>query len=212
MDDNGYGATGYPAWIENQEINISDLNARVHWRILPSLKSISRIDIQSTTIDSITRETGAIESSERERVVFNQALTWNPHPRVFINASYMLSDDLTETPAADLEGSFEGIVVNLPNDYWQADLNLYCVLTKKIDLQLGYHYLEMMNYIDTSPRTVPYGTDIQQHQGSAEFILHLSERLVTRLGYQYYEQTDPSAAGLRDYEVHVVSGSAQYKF
>jgi opacity protein-like surface antigen len=212
VDYNGYGADNYPGWIESQEIRTQDVNARVHWRILPSLKSISRVDLQTSTTDSKARETTAIRGSERERVVFNQALTWTPHPRIFVNASYMLSDDLVETPAAGLEGTFEGIVVNLPNDYWQADLNLYCVLTKKIDLQLGYHYLEMTNHLDTSPKTVPYGTDIKQHQGSADVILHLSERLVTRLGYRYYEQTDPSAAGLRDYEVHVFSGSAQYKF
>ncbi|MGC9452254.1 MAG: hypothetical protein ACP5I4_12505 [Oceanipulchritudo sp.] len=208
----GISGYAYPGWILNQTFKTRDLNARLHWRILPELKSVSRVDFQKTEVTSERRGTDGFTTSERDRVTFNQSLTWTPHPRIFLNANYMLSDDLTETGAADLEGTYSGIVVDIPNDYWQVDLNVYCVLTRIIDLHLGYHYLEMSNYLDTSPNTVPYGADIRQHQGNAGLVFHLSEKLVTRLGYQYYEQTDPSAAGMRDYQVHLISGSAQCKF
>ena len=202
----------YPGYLTQQKMETRDVNARIHWRIFDNLKSVTRVDAQYNEIDTATRLSEEMQSSERERILFNQSLTWNPHPKLFVTAAYMLSDDLLETGAADIEGPYSGIIVNLPNDYWQADLNLYYVLSKRVDVQLGYHYLEMSNYIDTSPKTVPYGTDIEQHHGNLRFILHFSEALTARIGYQYYEQTDGSAPGLRDYTVHVISGGAQYRF
>lgn len=201
----------YPGHVKEQEFTTRDFNARLHWRIFQGLKSVSRVDFQTTTIDTVASAGFATQSSERERVVFNQSLTWTPHPRFIAVASYTQVDDLTETPVAD-SGVFSGIVVDLPNDYWQADLNLYYVLSKLIDLQLGYHFLEMSNYLDTSPKTVPYGSDIQQHHALATVILHLRENMAVRFGYQYYEQSDAASADNRDYQVHVLSTSLQAKF
>jgi hypothetical protein len=204
--------TLYPGHIKEQEFYTRDVNARVHWRILQCLKSVSRVDFQTTTIDTVATAGLDTESSERERVVFSQSLTWTPHPRFIAVASYTQVDDLTETPVLNDGGFFSGIVVDLPNDYWQADLNLYYVLSKLIDLQIGYHYLEMSNYIDTSPKTVPYGSDIQQHHALANVILHMRENVAVRFGYQYYEQSDTASAENRDYQVHVLSTSLQAKF
>ncbi len=204
--------TRYPGYIENQTFYTRDVNARLHVKILPSLKSVTRIDLQDSSIDTQDRLHPEIESSDRERVVFNQSLTWTPHPRFFITAAYHLVDDMTKTPAPDIEGTFSGILVNLPNDYWQADLNLYCVISKLIDLELGYHYLEMSNYIDNSPLTVPYGSDLEQHQALAAVILHFGQFTVARIGYNYYQQTDAASAGLRDYDIHMITSSLQVQF
>jgi hypothetical protein len=204
--------TRYPSYIEEQEFYIEDINARVHWRILPGLRSVTRVDFQNTTIESKDRVNPEIQNAERERVVFNQSLTWTPHPRVFVNAAYNLVDDLTENVASTLEGHFSGIVVDLPNDYWQADLNLFVVLTKRIDLQLGYHYLEAMNFVDNTPRTVAYGSDIEQTHGSVAFHFKVSENMAAKIGYHYYEQLDFAAAGMRDFEVQVVNSSLQFRF
>ena len=204
--------TAYPGFIEEQEFSTEDLNARVHWKIASWLKSVSRVDFQNTTIDSTGRGLDTIESADRERVVFNQSLVFTPHPRFFMNASYQLVDDLTETGASALESPFDGIITNIPNDYWQIDLNVFYVLTKTIDFQLGYHYLEMSNYLDTSPKTVPYGSDIEQEHASLNFIFHFSESTVARVGFAYYEQTDLSANGNQDYSVHLIKTSLQKQF
>ena len=70
----------------------------------------------------------------------------------------------------------------------------------------------MSNYLDTSPQTVPYGSDIEQHQSSLDFIFHISEATVARLGYHYYEQTYAPAEESRDYTVHLLKASLQRKF
>ncbi|HSH09684.1 MAG TPA: hypothetical protein VK995_04815 [Oceanipulchritudo sp.] len=204
--------TLYPGYLEEQTFYTRDINARIHWRIFSSLKSVTRIDLQDSSVDSKDYLNPEIESSDRERVVFNQSLTWTPHPRFFVTAAYHLVDDLAEGPAADMEGTFSGIIVNVPNDYWQADVDLYYVVTKLIDIQLGYHYMEVSNYLDNSPKTVPYGSEIEQHHGSAAVILHFNPNLTARIGYHYFEQTDLAAMGLRDYSVHVVNSSLQMKF
>ena len=170
------------------------------------------MDFQNTTIDSKDRVNEELRASERERVVFNQSLTWAPHPRLFVTATYKLVDDLTEVPAADLEGTFSGIIVNIPNDYWQADVSLYYVLTSLIDVQVGYNYMNIDNYIDNSSATVPFGSEIEQHHGNVNIFFHFTSNMVARLGYHYYEQTDMATAGNTDFSVHVVNGSLQMKF
>jgi hypothetical protein len=204
--------TLYPGYIANQVFTTRDVNARVHLRLLDSLKSVTRIDYQETTIDNEDQMRTSRERSERERVVFNQSLTWTPGPRLFFSGSFSYVEDLTKTGAAELEGTFGGIVVNLPNDYWQVDLNLYCVVTKLVDLQLGYQYLEMSNHVDNSALTVPFGTDLEQHHGSARLIFHISPAARARIGYDVYDRVEPSAGGFHDYTAHVLHTSFQLVF
>jgi hypothetical protein len=204
--------TLYPGHIANQVLTTRDVNGRLHYRIFDSLKSVTRIDFQETTIDSEDSLQFSLESSTRERVMFNQSLTWTPSPRVFVTGTFNLVDDLTESKAAELEGVFSGIIVNVPNDYWQANLNVYTVVSKLIDIQLGYQFMEMSNYLNTAPKTVPYGKDLTQHHGSVQMIFHLNEWTRSRLGYDYYEYDEPSADGNRNYKAHLVSGSLQVIF
>lgn len=204
--------TAYPTFIKQQDFTTEDLNARVHWKVFPWLKSVSRVDFQMTRIDSIGHGLNEVRGSVQERMVFNQSIVLAPHPRFFMNACYQLVDDLTETRAGALQTTASGIVVNLPNDYWQLDVNAFYVVSKRIDLQIGYHYLEMSNYIDNSPKTVPYGSDLEQYHGSASVILHFSDRTLARIGYHYYEQTELASPGDRDYTLHMVKTTLQHTF
>ncbi|NDV63098.1 hypothetical protein G0Q06_11595 [Puniceicoccales bacterium CK1056] len=222
LRENGYGWAGitqpvadytlYPGYIDEQSLETKDVNARIYFRPFSSLKSVTRIDVQQTTIESQDRVNAAIDSSERERLVFNQSLTWTPHTRFFLSASYSYVEDLTESGAAELEGTFSGIVVNLPNDYWQVDCNLYYVLSKLIDIQLGYQYTEMSNYMDISAKTVPVGSDLEQHHGSAQLVFHINDFTRARIGYNYYKRDEPSSGEFRNYTAHLVQGSLQLKF
>lgn len=204
--------TLYPGYIRNQNFHTRDINARVHWRIFDSLKSVTRADYQETEIETDSGTANRIESSVRERLVISQSLTWSPASRFFASASVNYVDDLTETGAAELEGTFGGIVVNVPNDYWHADLNLYYVISKLFDIQLGYTHMEFTNFTDTSPTTTSYGTDLRQRHGSAELIFHISEQAQARLGYFVYDREEPSAGGFRDYTAHLFNGSLQLIF
>ena len=204
--------TLYPGYIRNQNFLTKDVNARLTFRMIPNLNSVTRIDFQKTAIESDSGLTPEIESSERERMVFNQSLVWTPHPRFFLSGTFNYVEDLTKTGAAELQGTFDGIIVNLPNDYWQTDLNLYFVVTKAIDLQLSYQYLEMTQFMDTSPKTVAYGTDLEQQHGMAQLLFRITPQMVANLGYHIYDREEPSAAGFKDYTVHLINGGLQYVF
>lgn len=220
--ENGFGVNGvtlpeddftlYPGHIGEQVFDTRDVNARLHWRLLNSLKSVTRVDYQDTTITSESDRNPSLDNAERRRLIFNQSLTWTPMPRLFVSGVFNYVEDLTETLAADLEGTFSGISSDLPNDYWQTELNIYYVLSKLIDIQVGYQYLEMANYIDSSPKTIPYGTDLEQHFGSVQFIFHISDRTRARLGYRVYDRDELSAAGNTDYTAHLINGSFQIIF
>lgn len=202
----------YPGHIMRQTIFTRDINGRAHWRITSDLKSVTRIDVQENIIDSTPQYSTKITSSERQRIVMNQSFTWTPHSRVFFTASGQVVEDLTQTGAADLEGSFENVVVNLPNDYWQADFLTYLVLTKLIDTQVQYSYIETDQFIDNSPDTVAFGTDLTQHHAQIQFILHLTDWMTGRIGYQYFEAKEPSSANYRDLKLHLVTSGLQWHF
>lgn len=204
--------TLYPSYIQGQKFQIEDFNARIHWKLAPSIRGVTRFDVQNTTVKTMDRLHPLIQSSERERTIFNQAIVWTPSPKLFFNAVYNKVDDLTETPATDIGSLYEGLVVNLPNDYWQLDLNMFVVLSKTVDLQLGYHFLEIDNYIDNSAITVPLGDSIEQQHMFADFLFKLSEKTSAKLGFHYYEQDDSGSAGNRDYEVMAITSSLQYIF
>lgn len=220
--DNGYSLPGtslpkedytrYPGHLIRQEYQTRDINGRILWRVHPSLKLTARLDYQESTIDNTDRGLKAIESAERRRVMYHQTVTWRPSARFFLTAAYARVEDLTETVAADLGGVFSGIVTDLPNDYWQVDASAYMVLTKRIDLQLRYAYVEIDTYADLTPRTVPYGADVSLENASLGIVLHLSERVRTRVEYRYYAREEPSASGFNDYTAHLLSGTIQVIF
>ncbi|MEX0323218.1 MAG: hypothetical protein AB3N63_13740 [Puniceicoccaceae bacterium] len=204
--------TLYPSYIQGQNFQIEDVNARIHWKLGSTVRGVTRFDVQNTTIDTMDRLHPRIQSAERERTIFNQAVVWTPSPKLFFNAIYNKVNDLTETPATDIGDLYDGLVVNLPNDYWQLDLNMFVVLTKTVDLQLGYHFLEIDNYIDNSAVTVPLGDSIQQQHVFADFLFRFDEKTSAKVGFHYYEQNDTASAGNRDYQVMAISSSFQYIF
>lgn len=220
--DNGYSLLGttvpkedytrYPGHLIRQVYQTRDLNGRLIWRVHPTLKLMTRLDYQESTLENTDRGLKAIESAERRRVMVHQTATWTPWRRVFVTAAYSRIEDLTETVAAHLEGVFSGIVADLPNDYWQVDASAYLVLTKRIDLQLGYTYLEMENYVDLMPKTVSYGADLSLETASAGLVLHLAERLRTRLEYRYFEREEPRNGGSHAYTAHLFSATVQVTF
>ena len=170
------------------------------------------MDYQESTIENTDRGLKALESAERRRVMLHQAATWTPWRRLFVTAIYSRIEDLTETVAADLEGVFSGIVTDLPNDYWQMETSAYLVLTKRIDLRLGYTYLEMENFVDLTPKTVSYGADLSLETASVGLVLHLAERLRMRFEYRYFEREEPRVGGVNDYTAHLFSGTVQVTF
>ena len=210
LDDSDF--TAYPAFIKEQDFFTEDLNARFHWKVFPWLKCVSRVDFQNTSIDSVGHNLEDVRSAERKRMVFNQSVVLTPHPRLFMNISYQLVDDLTETGAASLASPVNDIITNLPNDHWQLDANMFIVLNKGLDLQLGYHHLKMDNYFDSSPVTVPYGSSLKQHHANAGLVVHFSELTVMTIGYHYFEQTELATPGDKDYSVHFLKTTLQHKF
>lgn len=222
VKDNGYSLAGvdvpvadytlYPGHLVRQRFEIRDVNGRVSWRVTPNLKLLSRIDYQESTVENSGGGLMSIQSAERRRVVYNQSVTWSPGKRIFLTAHYSQVDDLTETLASDLEGTFAGIVSELPNDYRQVDATAFVVLTKRIDAHLGYQYLEMDNYRDASPSTLPYGADLSLEMVSVGLILHVGDATRLRMNYRYFERQEPSANNLNDYTAHLVSGLFQVNF
>lgn len=205
-------AYAYPGYIGAQRYTTRDVNLRIGWRPQAAVNAVTRVDVQRTRIDNTPVGGVEIRAAETQRVLLSQSLSVRPHARVFLMATLNMIEDLTETGASDLEGSFADVIGAVPSDYWQAQVNGYVVVTKQLDLQISYSYLGVENFYDNSANSIATGSSVERHSAGLEGIYRFSEQMVGRLGYQYHEQQSDSAAGQADYGVHLVKAGLQLIF
>jgi predicted porin len=103
-------------------------------------------------------------------------------------------------------------VLEAQNNYWSINLNSGIVLDDKTDLNLGYTYYLADDYTDNTPIGVPYGSGAQEHAISATLLRRITKNIRASLRYSYYNYTDASAGGFRDYDAHGVYAGLQYRF
>jgi outer membrane protein assembly factor BamA len=139
-------------------------------------------------------------------VAFNAS--WSPWSRLYVQAGVNYVNSGLETPAQD----YTAAVLKAQNNYWSANLNSGLVLDDKTDLNLAYTYYRADNYTDNTPVGVPYGSGAEEHGISTTLTRRINKNLRASLRYGYYNYSDESAGGHRDYEAHVVFTSLQYRF
>jgi len=202
----------YPGFLTGHTFETVDGNARVTWKPFRSLQSLTRFDYQKSTIESEKLGATAIESAETESMIVSESLTWTPGTRFFLQGQVNYVTDQTITPASRIAGVFEGTIADVASDYWNASLNAFLVLTKRIDLQMRYYYFKADNFEDNSAITVPFGVSEDEHQAGVDLYFHPAENIIVSLHYTYYEFSDHASAGNADYQAHAVGMRLMHQF
>ena len=204
-------ANRYPAYLTMQNFATHDANARLTWRPLNNLTLVGRYEYQLSTVNTTPDPVSGLGEAESAKltshiIAFNAS--WSPWSRLYVQAGVNYVNSGLETPAQD----YTAAVLKAQNNYWSANLNSGLVLDDKTDLNLGYTFYRADNFTDNTPIGVPYGSGAEEHGISTTLTRRINKNLRASLRYGYYNYSDESAGGHRDYSAHVVFTGLQYRF
>jgi hypothetical protein len=206
---------GTISFVTRYDFMQSDVSAR--WSISPAGPSPTPAPtppVNSTGTVFDERQTGLITNH-----VISESVTWNPLPRLYLQAtgSYVLSE--TETPAGTIDLIFTGTtayknptVVNFRNDYWTVTGGAGFILDDKTDLHAEYSFYQASDYLQNVRVALPYGMGATEHTVSASISRQLTKNMRLLLRYGYFHYTDQLSGGHDNYEAHSVYSGLQFRF
>jgi hypothetical protein len=202
----------YPAIFRNQAFETIDANFRVTYRPAMNIRSVSRIDVQNTSIRTAKVSLAKIESGEIDSVVLSQSITWNPTPKWYLMLAGSRAHDRMWTPAAVVTGAVAGLIPEARNDYWNASLSSGYALDARTDLFFSYSFYdadntgyELLNYPVVS-------SGDREHVLRVSAVRRLTDSVIVSMLYQYADHDDLAAAGFRDFRGHLLYGKMQVRF
>jgi hypothetical protein len=208
----------YPAFIREHEFNTHDVNFRMTLRPLLNLTLVSRYDFTLTSyntrgdVNTFGVRLGEIESAQATAHILSQSVSWSPLGQLYVQGSVSYAIQYTDTPASIRSGTASNLVQNAENDYWNANVLVGCVLTRRSDLQAQYSYYRANNYVDNSSVSLPYGAGAESHGATLTLITRLRKDLIWKLQYGYFTGHDQTSGGHNDYHAHLAYSSLQYLF
>jgi hypothetical protein len=215
MDDYHYGdvldntpansATAYPGFLEMQNFDTYDANARLTLRVSQNVSLISRYEYQWSTINTLPDAQAGlpeVESSAMRSYIIAEDVSWVPWSRLNLQAglNYVLSD--TTTPASDITQA----ILDARNNYWTL------VLDDRTDLNLSYVFYHAADYVDNSPEGVPYGAGGEEHSVTATLTRRLSERIRVSLKAGYFRYLDEATGGNANFGATLIYATLRYRF
>lgn len=202
----------YPAYITNMDWETNDVNVRLSWKAASNLRLVTRYDYQGTTVRVQEAGLPFDEASDRTSHIVAQTATWNPLPRWYLQGSVNVTFETMRTPAAKLTGNAAALISNSDANYTNYSLNSGYALDEKSDLFVAYDYYNAENYIDTSGRSLAYGTFVTRQQASVTWARRVNSRTHVTLKYAYADNDDATYGGFADYKAHMLYGKVQYRF
>ncbi|MCF7687344.1 MAG: hypothetical protein K9N01_03485 [Cephaloticoccus sp.] len=203
----------YPAYITQQDFETNDFNARVSYRVSPTIRSVTRYDYQKSTIRSAEVGLNFAESAKMTSHIVAETLTINPTNSWYMQAMVNYVWDQLTTPASLQTGAALHQVTNSDANYMNLGLSSGFVLDDSSDLYIDYnHYRAINDFTDNWANSVAYGTKARTHQAGVTWFKRLSSRTAVTLRYAYAKGDDSVFAGLNDYEAHLLYGKVQYRF
>ena len=152
------------------------------------------------------------EASDRTSHIVAQTATWNPLPRWYLQGNINVVFETMRTPVAKLTGNAASLVSNSDANYTNFSLSSGYALDEKSDLYVDYNYYNADNYIDTSARSLAYGTLVTTQQASVTWTRRVNPRTIVTLKYAYADKNDDTYGGYADYKAHMLYTKLQYLF
>lgn len=203
----------YPAYISNQDLETNDFNIRLSWRILPTLRSVTRYDYMKSTTMTQEFATAFFESMNVTQHIYSESLSWNPTPRWFVQANVNLVDEELVTPAVYATGASANIVTASLGDYLSYNISSGYALDDQSDLYVDYtSYGARDTFINNAPAYTPYGTDVQTDIASVTYKRKLDRRTTIVVKYTYAKSEDSAYLGKADYEANMLQAKLLYRF
>lgn len=201
----------YPGYFTVQGFETYDGNCRVTLHLLQNLALISRYEYQLSTImttPDAASGLGARQTSRMASHVIGQNISWEPWPRLSLNAGFTYVLSKTTTPASEDTAA----ILNAENNYWTLNFSPCFVVDDKTDLDLDYFYYQADDYQNNSPEGVPLGAGSREHAVTATLTRRVNPHLRVSLKYGYYNYEDALTGGNSNFAAHLIMATMQYRF
>ena len=202
----------YPAFITDLDWETNDLNVRLSWKAARNLRLVTRYDYQHTNVRVQEAGLSFDEASDRVSHIWAQTATWNPLPRWYLQGNVNVTFETQRTPASTLTGNAASLVSNSDSNFTNLSVSSGYALDERTDVFVDYNYYKADNYIDTSARSLAYGTKATKHNTSVTWNRKLDRRTSVTLKYAYAKNDDVPSGGFANYEAHMLYGKVQYRF
>ncbi len=233
------GSTGdlYPSFIREQDFQTHDLNVRLTWRPCSFMTSVSRYDLQHTTIDTrgdyyrvsdfddSATALDSIETCQVDSHIFSQSLTVSPFQWMYIQGYGTFSFNEMETPVygrelpgnnaispATLDAGYLSIVGQSRNSYWNAGALLGVQIDDKTSFQCAYSFYQCDNWVDDSFQTMPYGSEGEEHTIMATVNREITRNIILTLRYGHVDYKDVTSDNNNSFDGHLAYAGMKFKF
>lgn len=210
-------ANRYPAYLEMQDFETYDGNARLTLHLFKNVTLVSRYEYQISTIHTKPDPDSGLSSAESCKMtshIFAQNISWIPWSRLALQAgfNYVLSE--TKTPESDYVPSTLSAapILKAQNNYWTVNFNSDFVVNDKTDLNLGYFYYRANDYQDNADVGLPYGAGAEEHGVTVGIVRRINDHLRLNVKYGFYSYRDELSGGNNDYDAHLIFTGLQYRF
>ena len=202
----------YPAYIGQQNFETNDFNIRMSWKPLANVRTVTRYDYQSSTVETRAIGLSPIESSTMASNIISESITWNPLARWYLQLNGNVVYDQLKTPAVDLTGAAADLVLNSDNNYVSYGVATGYVIDDRTDISADYNYYKADNYVDNSNRSLPYGAGATNDTVGVTLNHRVNAHLNFTVKYTYADYTDVTSGGLNNYRANAIYGRVQYRF
>lgn len=211
----------HPAFIQKQDFRTSAFNIRVTTRPVNRVTLVSRYDIQLNRIDTQGSQNVAgqqvplvmIRSGDMTRHTISQSVTWSPWDQLYLQASGNYVISYINTPANQTPGAaWEGLVLQSRNDYMFSTGTAVYAYSEKTDITIGGTYYRANNYDNNTDRSVAYGVGEEEYGVRVGITHRIHKNLECSGGYGYYNYSEVTTGGNRNYDAHLLYAGLTLRF
>jgi hypothetical protein len=205
---------GYPGFITQQDFTSDELMARL------TLRPISRVmiaveyqlvatDIRTSTeaVPALGTPAGTVQSGGYDCSIYSISATLTPISRLYLTSLFSLQETHTST---FVNGS-PSVASYIGNVYSVLAAAGYA-LDQKTDLNLQYEYSRANDLQNNAAFGLPLGSEYQRTGVSVGLTRKLTDHIMAKLRYGFYQLEDPGNGGLDNYTAQLASASCLVKF
>lgn len=218
----------YPSFIREQDFQTHDFNVRLTWRPAPFLTSVTRYDLQHSTIDTRgdfaragendagARALDSMETAQFDSHIVSQSITIIPCNHVYLQGNGSFTFDELEVPVygreAPADSGYTTLVDQSRNSYWTAGAVLGVQFDEKTNFQATYDYYLTDNYVNSYFATMPYGAECEESRVMATLNRQITRNIMVTLRYGYIDYKDVPSGGHNSYDAHLAYAGMKFSW
>jgi hypothetical protein len=204
---------GYPAFITGQDFIEDEITTKLTLRPCRYFNVAFKYQKLATDISTTTESVpllapgGGLKSGNFDANIYSVSATLTPISRLYLTGLFSLQDTRTIAFAND-----NPAVIPYHGNVWTVMGAAGYALDNKTDVNVEYTYSRTDNTTVNSSAGLPLGLSDQRTGLLVGLTRRISNNVVARLRYGFYDYNDRSGGGIDNYTAHLASASCIVRF